>query len=320
MSRCLAIAAFALAIFFSNVGSAGAAQKVLFPVPSGFASRTAVVDGTTLHYVVGGRGPAVFLVHGFGSTWYEWRHLMPVLASGHTVVAVDLPGLGESSPPQVGYDGAHVSALLYRFFDEISPGRKFAIVSHDIGIWLTYPLVVRHQDRISRVVFMEAPIPNDSIYAFPAFTPAGESLVWHFSFFAALGHLPETLVAGHEAFFLEHFVREHATRQAVFDHDFFVRDGEAYAGAPWHSAMQYYRSLNLDVIENERIGLRKIDIPMLLLAGGGHGGFGAFELKEVRPYATRIASDVLPGCGHWLPDECPQLVDDRIGRFFAGSP
>lgn len=317
MLRSLRVIAFAVAVFGLNCSQASAAA--VFPVPSGFTSRDAVVDGTTVHYVVGGHGPFVFLVHGFGSTWYEWRHLMPVLKQDHTVVAIDVPGLGQSSAPRGGYDGQHVSDLLFRFFDAMSPGRKFMLVSHDIGIWLTYPLVVQHQDRISRVAYMEAPIPNHTVYSFPAFTPEGESLVWHFSFFAALGNLPETLVAGHYAFFLEHFIREHATQQAAFDHEFFVRDGEAYAGAPWHSAMQYYRALSTDVIENKRIGKTKIKIPMLLLAGGGHGGFGAFQLKEVQPYVTHVESHVLPGCGHWLPEECPQMVDLRVKQFFAGS-
>jgi len=307
-------------IAFVSVGTlASAAPADTFPVPAGFTSRSATVDGTTIHYVVGGRGPTVFLVHGFGSTWYEWRHLMPVLKHDHTVVAIDLPGLGQSSPPRNGYDGQAVSNVLFGFFEELSPKRKFDLVAHDIGIWLTYPLAVEHQDRISRMAFMEAPIPDRTIYTFPAFTPKGESLVWHFSFFAALGALPETLVAGHYAFFLEHFIREHATQQEAFDHQFFVRDGQAYAGGPWHSAMQYYRALNTDVVENRTIGETKLVIPMLLLAGGGHGGFGAFQLKEVRPYATNITNYVLAGCGHWLPDECPQMVDFRVTRFLAGS-
>jgi len=80
-----------------------------FPTPTGFTSSYRKVDGVNLHYVKGGQGPLVVLVHGFGQSWYEWHTLMPLLARDRTVVAIDLPGLGQSEPPKTSYTGKDVS-------------------------------------------------------------------------------------------------------------------------------------------------------------------------------------------------------------------
>ena len=155
-----------------------------FPAPTGFTPGFRTVDGVSLHYLKGGQGPLVLLVHGFGQTWYEWHRLMPALAKDHTVVAVELPGLGQSGPAR-SYAGQDVAPLLHTFAKGFSPDAPFDLVAHDIGIWNTYPMLASHPRDVRRVVYMEAPIPDDGLYAYPAFTPQGESLVWHFSFFTA---------------------------------------------------------------------------------------------------------------------------------------
>lgn len=118
-----------------------------FPLPPGFSSGYQAIDGVKLHYVKGGSVPLVYLVHGFGQTWYEWHQLMPLLAKTFTVVATDLPGLGQSSVPK-SYRGTDVAPLLYKLAQQFSGGQKFDLVAHDIGIWNTYPMLVQHQDTI----------------------------------------------------------------------------------------------------------------------------------------------------------------------------
>ena len=199
-----------------------------FTLPTGFHSGTTRVDGHRLYAVRGGSGPLALLVHGFGQTWYEWHQLMPELAREYTVVAVDLPGLGLSDPPP-DYSGEAVAATLYKFAKALSPDAPFTLIAHDIGIWNTYPMVVEHEADIKRLVYMEAPIPDHRMYEFPAFSPEGESLVWHFSFFSAGNRLAETLITGHEQFFLTHFVHEHATNKAVFDEPLMQRYAASYA-------------------------------------------------------------------------------------------
>lgn len=286
-----------------------------FPVPPGFSSGFQTVDGVKLHYVKGGTGLLVYLVHGFGQSWYEWHQLMPELAKKFTVVAPDLPGLGESAVPP-SYRATDVAPLLYKLARQFSGNQPFDLVAHDIGIWNTYPMLVRHQDSIRRVVYMEAPIPDDSIYTFPAFTPDGESLVWHFSFFAAGQRLAETLIGGKERIFFEHFIKEHATNKDVFTPALLDLYGASYAKPhSLNAAFEYYRVLNRDVADNKELARTKIAIPALAIGGGGHGGLGQFQADQMRRYADNVQGKVLPGCGHWLPEECATALNSAVTAF-----
>ena len=287
-----------------------------FPVPDGFTSKYETVDGVKLHYVQGGSGPLVFMVHGFAQTWYEWHQLMPELAKQYTVVAVDLPGLGNSEPPKTSYSGKDVAEYLFKLADNLSGGKPFDLIAHDIGIWNTYPGAVKYQDRIRKLVYMEAPIPDSSIYDFPAFTPQGESLVWHFSFFAAGDQLPEILIAGHETFFLKHFIMSHAANKQAFTPQLLEMYGKSLAKPQsLHASFEYYRALNESVKQNAEISQTKLQMPVMAIGGGGHGGLGSFQGDQMKKYATRVNSQVLPGCGHWLPEECAAQLNPLVKTF-----
>ncbi|NPD68486.1 alpha/beta hydrolase [Lichenicola cladoniae] len=286
-----------------------------FPIPAGFSPSYREVDGIRLHYVKGGAGPLVLLVHGFGQTWYEWHQLMPLLAKNHSVIAVDLPALGLSDAPR-SYAGQDVAPVLYDFAKSFSPKAPFDLVAHDIGIWNTYPMAVAHQSDIHRLVYMEAPIPDDRLYQFPAFTPRGESLVWHFSFFSANDDLADRLVTGHERFFIEHFIKVHATNKDVFTPKLLDLYGHSYAKPQTlHGSFEYYRALNETVRRNKPLAATKLTMPVLAIGGGGNGGLGKFEGDQLRDYATNVQGEVLPGCGHWLPEECPATLDPMVVNF-----
>ena len=305
----VALATFLIAPIVTN------AAEEEFPVPRGFTAAYRQVDGVNLHYVTGGSGPLVLLVHGFGQTWYEWHNLMPELAKTNTVVAVDVPGLGLSSVPR-SYAGQDVAEVLHRFAKTFGPDRPFDLVAHDIGIWNTYPMVASYPSDIRRLVYMEAPVPDERIYSFPAFTAEGESLVWHFSFFAAGDRLPETLVTGKERFFFEHFIKEHATNKAVFTPEVLDLYARSYAKpATLHAAFEYYRALNETVRRNKPLRQTKLPMPVLAIGGGGPGGLGDFIANQLKDYAINVTGVVLPNCGHWLPEECSDALNKAVIDF-----
>jgi pimeloyl-ACP methyl ester carboxylesterase len=192
------------------------------------------------------------------------------------------------------------------------------LVAHDIGIWNTYPLVVSHQDKIRKLVYMEAPIPDKKMYAFPAFSPEGESLVWHFSFFSAGDHLAETLITGHETFFLSHFILTHATNKAAFTPELLDRYARSYAKPKTlNSSFEYYRALNQSIAENLLLSKTQLTMPTMAIGGGGHGGMGQFQVDQMKRYALQVEGHVLPGCGHWLPEECPEQLNPLVVNFLA---
>ena len=290
-----------------------------FPIPNGFTPGYREVDGVRLHFVKGGSGPLALLVHGFAETWYEWHRLMPLLADSHTVVAVDLPGLGLSGPA-ASYAGQDVAAILHGFARSFSPDEPFDLVAHDIGIWNTYPMLAEHPTDVRRAVYMEAPIPDGDVHTYPAFTPEGEALVWHFSFFAAGNDLARTLITGKERFFLEHFIRVHAANQAAFPPELLDLYARSFAKpSTLDASFGYYRALNETVRRNAPLGTRKVPMPILAIGGGGHGGFGDAEAEQIRRYASDVTGHSLPGCGHWVPEEAPDQLNPIVIAFLRES-
>ena len=288
-----------------------------FPAPAGFAPAYQTVDSVKLHYLKGGQGPLVLLVHGFGQTWYEWRQLMPLLAKTHTVVAVDLPGLGQSSAPK-SYAGQDVAEIIYKFAKSHSSNAPFDLVSHDIGNWNTFPMVAKYQPDFKHVVFMEAPIPDESIYTFPAFTPRGESRVWHFSFFAAGDNLPETLIAGREVAFFKHFIAAHTVNEAVFTPELIDLYARSYAKPhSLHSAMEYYRALVETQRRNMPLFQKKLTMKTMAIGGGSPVSVGQFQVDQLAKYATNMKGVVLPNCGHWVPEECAASFNPTVINFLA---
>lgn len=302
---------FLMAVSSSFFAQAKPQQE--FPILPSFTADYQNVDGVNLHYVKGGKGPVVLLVHGFGQTWYEWRYIMPELAKTHTVIAVDLPSLGLSSAPK-SYAGQDISELLYKFTKKFSPNSPFDLVAHDIGIWNTYPMVMKYPKDVRRVVYMEAPIPDDGLYQWPAFSPKGESLAWHFSFFAAKKPLAEKLIAGNEMLFLEHFIKVRATNKAVFTPELLQMYSDSWAKPQsLTGSLEYYRALNETAQRNKPLSEKKMVMPVLAIGGGN--SMGAYQGDQLKNYALNVQGEVVAGCGHWLPEECPTEINSLVTAF-----
>ncbi len=288
-----------------------------FPAPRGFTPGYRTIDGVNLHYVKGGSGPLVLLVHGFGQTWYEWREMMPELARTHTVIAVDLPGLGQSGPTR-SYAGQDVASLLHRFAKSFSPTAPFDVVAHDIGIWNTYPMLVQNQADIRRVVFLEAPIPDEGLYGWPAFTSNGPSLAWHFSFFTLPAPLPERMLARNERAFLEDFILSRASNKTAFP----ARVLDAYARS-WAkpqtmaASLAYYRALNETARRNRSLAANTLSMPVLAIGGGA--SMGDYLGEQLRRYASNVRSEVVPNCGHWMPEECAPALNSLVVNFLTAK-
>ena len=102
-----------------------------------FSHHMASVNGIQLHYVMGGQGDPVVLLHGYPQSWYEWRHIMPALAENYTVIAPDVRGFGDSSKPITGYDGNTTAEDIYQLVSQLGFDNIF-LVAHDVGAQTAY--------------------------------------------------------------------------------------------------------------------------------------------------------------------------------------
>ena len=272
----------------------------------------AQLDGVTLHYVVSGRGPVVVLLHGWPQTWYEWRLIIPALAERYTVVAPDLRGLGDSSRPETGYDKKTVANDVWQLVNGKLGHERFSVVGHDWGGPTAYALAADHPEAVARLAILDVVIPGDG----GDISQGGRR--WHHHFHLT-PDLPEALTEGRERLYLSWFYRTFGHRTGAIsevDIDEYLRT-YTQPGA-MRAGFAYYRALPQDVADN-RANAARLKLPMPVLALGGSGGRGrAHEPEEsLRRLAVNVQGEVVPECGHWIPEEQPRYLAERLLRFFA---
>ncbi|AIY41673.1 alpha/beta hydrolase fold [Collimonas arenae] len=276
------------------------------PFPPAFRTQEIQTDGATLHVRVGGHGPAVVLIHGFGDTGDMWAPLATELVRDHTVIVPDLRGMGLSSHPADGYDKKTQAADIRVVLATLGVDHS-AVVGHDIGTMVAYAYAARYPDKTDRLVVMDAPVPGiapwDQIVRSPA--------LWHFSFG---GPDAERLVAGRERIYLDRFWNEFAGDPSKINEATRVHYTAFYAlpGA-MHSAFAQFLSIPKDAEDNKISMTTKL--PMPVLAIGGAKSFGANEAVVMRNAAVNVTELVVQDSGHWLMEEQPLVTVTAIRGF-----
>jgi pimeloyl-ACP methyl ester carboxylesterase len=261
-----------------------------------FFHHMATVNGIQMHYVIGGQGALVVLIHGFPETWYEWRDVMPALAKNYTVIVPDLRGLGDSSKPPTGYDGKTTAEDLNQLISQLG-FKKILLVAHDIGAQTAFSYAEIHPNNVSKLVIMD--------YIFPGFPPPqfGQNGPWWF-IFHQVPNIPEFLVEG----------KERDIYAAKYSAPGAMRDG-----------FEYYRAFPLDAVQNKAlVNQSKLHIPVLLLEADFYPVFGgAVQGTPVADALKAMAQNVIgikvPLSGHFIPEEQPQFVIKQLAKFFGGS-
>jgi pimeloyl-ACP methyl ester carboxylesterase len=270
-----------------------------------FSDHTASVNGIQLHYVIGGQGDPVVLLHGWPQTWYEWRHVMPALAKNYTVIVPDLRGLGESSKPVTGYDGKTTAEDIHQLVSKLGFNDIF-LVGHDFGVQVAYSYAAAHPNETKRLVILDVPIagigPGENI----------TGLWW--AQFHNVRDIPEMLVAGHEREYLTWFYRYSCNPAAITDED--IDEYVSHYSAPggMRAGFEYYRALADDIKQNKEYSMTKLPMPVLVL--GGECSFGTAALDSMRMLATNVSGSVIPDTGHWIPEEQPDFLINELARFF----
>lgn len=270
-----------------------------------FSHRTAEVnDGVRLHYVVGGRGEPVMLLHGFPQTWYEWHRIMPALAERYTVIAPDLRGMGASSKPASGYDNRTVAEDIYQLVRHLGL-QKISIVGHDFGAPVAYAYAAAHPDDVRRLVMVEGAVSATE----------SPKMYWHMAFHAE-PDIAESLIVGRERMYLSWFFRKFGYNPAAFteaDIDEYVRWYSAVGAM--RSALQYYRNGQQDFAQNMESKKRKLAMPVLAI--GGEHSLGSNVEVMMRDFATNIRGSVIKDAGHWIAEEQPEELTRQFLTFFG---
>ena len=277
------------------------------PFPAGFRTQEIATNGATLHVRIGGKGPAVLLLHGYGETGDMWAPLAAELAPGHVVVVPDLRGIGLSSRPASGYDKKTQAGDIAGVLDALKI-EKADLVTHDIGNMVGYAFAAQHPDRVTKFVLMDAPLPGIG----PWDQIVRSRALWHFSFG---GPDAERLVAGRERIYLDRFWNEFSADPKKFDEASRQHYAKLYArpGA-MHAGFAQFAAFDQDALDNQAL-LAKGKLTMPVLAIGGEKSFGPTMAVVMRAAAADVREMVIPDSGHWLMEEQPKATIAAVRAF-----
>lgn len=296
------LGSIALLLFFSKPNPVNATQAT-----EAIASRMATVDGLKLHYLTAGKGPAVILLHGYTQTSRMWRPIIPLLAEKHTVIAPDLPGIGDSDIPQDGLDMKTAAIRIHLLVKSLGV-EKAEVVGHDIGLMVAYAYATQFPSETEKLVLMDAFLPGvpgwEEIYNSPNF--------WHFRF---NGPTPEALVQGREKIYFTYFWDDFAADKT---HSLPQADRDAYIAAysrpgRMHAGWAYFVSFQQAAKDFAALSQTKLTIPVLTIAGAAASAdvLG----RQAKLIATNPTVVILQHCGHWVLEEHPRETTDALVNF-----
>jgi pimeloyl-ACP methyl ester carboxylesterase len=278
------------------------------PYPASFRTHEIATNGTMLHVRMGGKGPAVVLLHGYGETGDMWAPLAADLMRDHTVIVPDLRGMGLSARPAGGYDKKTQGQDVAGALDALKIG-KVDVVAHDIGNMVAFAFVFEHPERVTRLVLMDAPLPGIGPWEEVLKNP----LLWHFRFG---GPDMERLVAGRERIYLDRFWNEFSATPAKFSEASRQHYAALYAmpGA-MHAGFSQFAAFDQDAIDNRAFLAARGKLGLPVLAIGGEKSFATMMATDAQAGFTNVQGAVVANSGHWLMEEQPAATVKLIGAF-----
>ncbi|HEY1707821.1 MAG TPA: alpha/beta hydrolase [Rhizomicrobium sp.] len=297
-------AAVLAALFFASP-----AVAAVEPFPVSFHTQNIKTNGTTLYVRVGGKGPAVVLLHGFGDTGDMWAPIAAKLVATHTVTVPDLRGMGLSAHPDTGYTKANEARDIAGVMDALKID-KAQLVTHDIGNMVGYALIAQFPARFTKWVVIDAPLPGVGNWAAQLSNPK----TWHFNFH---GPDEERLVAGRERIYLDRFWDELSADPKKIDEATREHYAKLYAQPhAIHDAFEQFVAFPQDGIDN-RTFLAKGKLSLPVLALGAEKSYGAGMKTELDFVASNVTAGVVPASGHWVMEENPDATTKLVLDFLA---
>lgn len=270
-------------------------------------SRTAGINGVKLHYITAGHGAPLILLHGYAETSLMWKPIIPVLAERFTVIAPDLPGIGDSDIPAHGLDMKSAAISIHDLAKSLGV-QKAEVVGHDIGLMVAYAYAAQFASEVTKLVLMDAFLPGvegwEAVYNNPN--------IWHFRF---NGPTPEALVQGRERTYFEYFWNDLAADKTRSIPE---ADRKAYTAAyarpgRMHAGWAYFVSFQQAAKDFAQLSQTKLHMPVLTI--GGEKSLGEALGQQTKLVATDVTVVVLKDTGHWVLEERPKETTEALQKF-----
>jgi len=274
--------------------------------PRSFHIERIATNGAVIYVRVGGKGPAVVMLHGFADTGDMWAPLAKALYKDHTVIVPDLRGMGLSSQAKGGYDKKTQATDIATVMDRLNVA-KADLVTHDIGNMVGYALAAQYPDRITKWVVIDAPLPGIGPWEEILKSP----LLWHFNF---RGPDVDRLVKGRERIYLDRFYNELSADPKSIDEATRNHYARLYARpGNMHYAFEQFAAFSQDAKDNKIFAEKKLTMPILAL--GAEKSFGDQQAMIMRDVGTNVEGGIITGSGHWIMEEQPAQTVQKVSAF-----
>jgi pimeloyl-ACP methyl ester carboxylesterase len=272
---------------------------------------TTLVGG--IHGLTAGSGPPVVLLPGWPETAEAYSQVFARLAERYQVFALNPPGLGESEPAAEGYDTANVAKVLSTAVKTVTH-EPIHLVGHDVGGWIAYAWAAQFPEQIKSLTLLDTAVPGTGAPQTFPLPPELNVKLWQFSF-NTLPELPETLTAGRERELFDWLFKQKTERLERIPQSNRDRYVEAYARPGAMSrGFAYYRAVAESAKQNQEFSKTKLSVPVLAL--GGSSATGERLKGSMESLALHVEGGVIENCGHYVMEEQPEIVTERLLGFF----
>ncbi|AKK71935.1 hypothetical protein OK18_04125 [Chryseobacterium gallinarum] len=267
------------------------------------------LEGKRFAYYSAGQkhNPAIVLLHGWPETSKIWGKIISALEVNYYVLAIDLPGLGESDGLD-NYDTDTVASWIRKILTSLDISH-FNLVSHDIGSWVASTYALKYPEDLISLVLIDAGIPGilpDSFFSFDNYKKS-----WHF-YFHAVPDLPEFLIQGHVKEYITWFFNNKSFVKAAITEDDITYYAQLYQDRI-SEGLGYYRSYTESVKTNRSL-LQKLSLPVLAIGGEFAVGDKMKDVAVALSDSPRFEN--VKDCGHFVPEEQPEALLNILLSFF----
>jgi len=279
-------------------------QNINAQMPS---EKTITIDNTKIAYYEQGNGEIVLFLHGWPQTSYVWRKVLPELSKNYRVIAIDLPGLGNSDSTR-SYDTKNIATLLNGLTDRLQI-KRFHLVGHDIGSWVAVAYAMHFESKLITLTVIDAGIPG--LISPTVFQPENANKIWQF-YFHAVDEIPEFLTEGKEKEYLSwYFSKKSYIKTAIDENDLQVYYSAYKGKTKMKNGFDYYRAFAESSIQNKSFN-STLTIPILAI--GGKYAMAEQVGIAIKKIATNVKTETIDLCGHYIPEEQPEKLVELIEK------
>ncbi|WP_299246358.1 alpha/beta hydrolase [uncultured Aquimarina sp.] len=273
---------------------------------------TKAINGINQSYIECGKGEPLFLIHGFPQHSHMWRKMMPKLSEKFRVIAPDLRGMGGSSITPAGYEKEQLAKDMYNLISELNL-KNINLVGYDHGGGVAYSLVAQFPEMVKKACFIEYTPPGFG-YEY-GLQPTRNWQAWQLSFFT-VPDVAVQFIAGKERELLAwYFWHWSYNPDAVSQEDFEIYVRQLQKPGALRAGFAHFGAVFDDTEHFKQTSKIKLKIPVLAL--GGEMGAGNYMVPGWQQLAENVDGGVIEKCGHWMADERPNELSERLLSFFV---